>query len=257
MSNAAAVSIQNLTKQFGGILAVDHISMEVKPGEIHGVIGPNGAGKTTLFNLITGIYTPTEGQVLVDGERITGLSPHTIANAGIARTFQNIRLFKELSCFENVVTACQNEVKYNFLQGCLRTPKYYREERRIQKKAQAILESIDLWAVHDQKSKNLPYGQQRKLEIARALAMDPKLLLLDEPAAGMNEDETNQLAGFIRQIRDQYQVTIILIEHHMDLIMEICDAIDVFNFGKKLASGTAEAIQNNPEVIEAYLGVDD
>lgn len=254
---ASSLEIRGVTKRFGGICAVNDIHIAVAPGSIHGIIGPNGAGKTTMFNLITGIYQPTEGQILISGRDITGKSPHQIARLGVARTFQNIRLFGELSVYENIITACQDRLSYSAVDGCLRTPKFRRQEAAIARLAEEILESLGLWELREHRANNLPYGQQRRLEIARALATDPCLLLLDEPAAGMNEEESYQLSQFVKKIRKEYRVTIVLIDHHMDVIMDTCDRITVFNFGTKLAEGSPEQIQENPAVIEAYLGVDE
>lgn len=246
--------IDHVTKRFGGVIALNDVSFDVTQGEIHGLIGPNGAGKTTLFNLITGIYSPTEGKIELNGRSLVGMSPHQTANLGIARTFQNIRLFDELSVYQNLITACQKHLSYHLADGLFKTPKYRREEKEIAKLTETTLQQIGLWELRDQLAGNLPYGQQRRLEIARALVTDPQLLLLDEPAAGMNEDESIKLSDFIRSIQNMYDTTILIIDHHMDVIMGICDHITVFNFGSKLAEGTPAEIQGNERVIEAYLG---
>ena len=254
MSCAASLSVEHLTKQFGGVVALNDVTFEVKPGEIHGLIGPNGAGKTTLFNLITGIYRPTEGDLKLNGQSLVGKESHEAANMGIARTFQNIRLFGELSVYQNLITACQKHLSYSLLDGFLRTAKYRQQEREIAELTERTLKQIGLWDLREQMAGNLPYGQQRRVEIARALVTDPQLLLLDEPAAGMNEEETGKLSEFIRSIQEQNPVTILIIDHHMDVIMTICDRITVFNFGSLLVEGTPEEIQTNEAVIEAYLG---
>lgn len=235
MRRAASLKIDHVTKRFGGVIALNDVSFDVTQGEIHGLIGPNGAGKTTLFNLITGIYSPTEGKIELNGRSLVGMSPHQTANLGIARTFQNIRLFDELSVYQNLITACQKHLSYHLADGLFKTPKYRREEKEIAKLTETTLQQIGLWELRDQLAGNLPYGQQRRLEIARALVTDPQLLLLDEPAAGMNEDESIKLSDFIRSIQNMYDTTILIIDHHMDVIMGICDHITVFNFGSKLA----------------------
>lgn len=254
MRRAASLKIDHVTKRFGGVIALNDVSFDVTQGEIHGLIGPNGAGKTTLFNLITGIYSPTEGKIELNGRSLVGMSPHQTANLGIARTFQNIRLFDELSVYQNLIMACQKHLSYHLADGLFKTPKYRREEKEIAKLTETTLQQIGLWELRDQLAGNLPYGQQRRLEIARALVTDPQLLLLDEPAAGMNEDESIKLSDFIRSIQNMYDTTILIIDHHMDVIMGICDHITVFNFGSKLAEGTPAEIQGNERVIEAYLG---
>ena len=257
MDKAASLEIKNVTKTFGGVTAVNDVSFSVKPKQIFGIIGPNGAGKTTLFNMITGVYPPTMGEILLDGDSVVGKTTYQIAHSGVARTFQNIRLFSELSVYDNMITSCQKHITYNMLDGMLKTPKYRQQERKMAELAEETLKAVGIWELRDQISSNLPYGQQRRLEIARALITDPKLLLLDEPAAGMNEDESAKLSGLIKDIRSKYGLTIVVIDHHMDVIMDTCDTITVLNFGSKLAEGTPQEIQSNPLVIEAYLGVDE
>lgn len=253
-----ALIIQDVSKRFGGIVATDHVNLKIRPGQIFGIIGPNGAGKTTLFNMITGVYKPTEGDILLYGESIVKNMPYQIARKGIARTFQNIRLFSDLSVYENVHIAYQNNMTYSLLEGVIKNKKYREEERICAEKCEAILKEIGLWDVKDHLAGNLPYGMQRRLEIVRALATNPKVLLLDEPAAGMNEDESADLADMIRGIPQRYHgITILVIDHHMDVIMRVCDEITVINFGKQLATGRPSEIQNNQEVINAYLGVGD
>lgn len=248
------LQISNLTKRFGGLAAVNDVSFSVPEHGIVGLIGPNGAGKTTIFNLITGVYAATSGTILFKGQSIVGLEPYKIADKGITRTFQNIRLFKNLSVFDNVLTACHRSAQYNLLESALRLPRYRKEEKKLHAKAEELLSIMGISQWRDLEADNLPYGLQRRLEIVRALALDPKLLLLDEPAAGMNPDETEQLMSLIARLRDEFNLTILVIEHHMDLIMGICEKIVVLNFGVKLAEGTADSISNNPLVIEAYLG---
>lgn len=254
MSQAASLSVDHVTKQFGGVVALNDVTFEVAPMEIHGLIGPNGAGKTTLFNLITGIYRPTKGDIRLNGQSLVGKEPHQAANLGVARTFQNIRLFGELSVYQNLITACQKHLNYRLIDGLLQTPKYRRQEKEIAELTERTLKQIGLWDLREQMAGNLPYGQQRRMEIARALVTDPQLLLLDEPAAGMNEEETANLSVFIRSIQEMYPVTILIIDHHMDIIMTTCDRITVFNFGSLLVEGKPEEIQTNEAVIEAYLG---
>jgi branched-chain amino acid transport system ATP-binding protein len=248
--------------QFGGVIAVNELAIDVNEHEIVALIGPNGAGKTTAFNMITGVYKPTSGTVQytdVQGNQIdiTGKKPSDIAKLGIARTFQNIRLFKELSVYENVMIAKHLHLKANFLAATLHLPGYNKEQAEAEASVEKLLKSVNLWELRNEKASALPYGQQRHLEIVRALATEPRLLLLDEPAAGMNPKETEELTAFIRQIRDQYNLTIFLIEHHMDLVMEISDRIYVLDFGMTIAQGDPQSIQNNQRVITAYLGEDE
>ena len=248
------LQLQNVVKRFGGITASNNITINVPEGSIYGIIGPNGAGKTTLFNMITGVYDCTEGTVLFEGEKINGLPTHEIAVRGIARTFQNIRLFGDLTVYDNLMTACQKNITYSLLDGILRTKKCQAQERESRAFCDQLLAEVGLSDQRDQKANNLPYGMQRRLEIARALATCPKVILLDEPAAGMNPSETAELMENIRRIRDTFQIAILLIEHDMNLVMGICEGICVLNFGQIIAKGTPTEIQNNPEVIKAYLG---
>lgn len=246
---------QNATMQFGGLTAVNDFNLSINEGEIVALIGPNGAGKTTAFNMITGVYTPTKGNVIYGGNDITGNRPDIITQKGIARTFQNIRLFKELSVLDNVLIANHLHLKSGLFSAILKLPKYRREERSIREKSLALIERVGLLDVINEKASSLPYGKQRRLEIARALATNPKLLLLDEPAAGMNPKETEELTEFIREIRDEFNLTIFMIEHHMQVVMGISDRIYVLDYGVTIAKGTPYEIQNNQRVIEAYLGV--
>lgn len=248
------LSVKNIGISFGGLHAVDSFNISIKKGELYGLIGPNGAGKTTVFNLLTGVYKPDMGMISLDGVNITGLSTIEINKAGIARTFQNIRLFKNLTVLDNVKCGLHNEYKYSSLSGILRLPSYFKTEKIMNEKAYEILEVFGLENEAKLLSSNLPYGKQRKLEIARALATNPKLLLLDEPAAGMNPSETEELMATISLVRKQYDVTILLIEHDMKLVAGICEKIFVLNFGIELANGIPQEVLNDPEVIKAYLG---
>ncbi|WP_456082540.1 ABC transporter ATP-binding protein [Leptotrichia sp.] len=244
----------NLGISFGGLRAVDDVNIEIKEGELIGLIGPNGAGKTTIFNLLTGVYKPTDGDISINGTSTNKKTTPQIVALGVARTFQNIRLFKNLSVLDNVKLALNNSMSYSTLSAVLRLPKYWREERIATDTALDLLDIFDMAEMANITAGNLSYGQQRKLEIARALATSPKLLLLDEPAAGMNPNETKELMNTIRFIRDKFKISILLIEHDMDLVMGICERLYVLNFGKIIASGLPEEIQNNKEVITAYLG---
>lgn len=239
---------------FGGLCAVSDFNLELQPGELVGIIGPNGAGKTTVFNLITGVYRASEGSIRFKGTELVGKTPHQITALRIGRTFQNIRLFRDLSVLDNVRIAHYAQVKYSPLEALLQIGRYHREERRIIENSQRLLSIFKLEQLAGETAKNLPYGLQRRLEIARALAIGPELLLLDEPAAGMNPNEIDQLMEFIQWIRREFQLTILLIEHQMKLVMGICERIKVLDFGETLAEGPPEAIQNDPQVLEAYLG---
>jgi branched-chain amino acid transport system ATP-binding protein len=250
------LSTQALTRRFGGLVAVNQVSLDVKEHEIFGLIGPNGAGKTTLFNMITGLLPPSSGQLLYQGRDITHLRPHQVAARGIARTFQNIRLFGNLTVLENVMIAHHLHTKSNFLKGLLGLPSASTEEQHSYLRSWELLDRVGLSNRAHEQAKNLPYGDQRRLEIARALALDPHVLLLDEPAAGMNPNEKQQLSEFIDQLRSQFQLTILLIEHHVPLVMRLCDRIAVLNFGELIALGDPATVRNDPAVIEAYLGVE-
>lgn len=252
------LKVTDLTKNFGGLCAVNKVNMEINQGELIGLIGPNGAGKTTLFNLLTGVYEPSEGTIELNVDEkmvsIGGIKPYKITAMGVARTFQNIRLFKNLKVIDNVKIAMHKDIKYGTLAAILRLPSFYAEEERIYNEALALLKEVGLDHKKDELACNLPYGEQRRLEIARALATNPKILFLDEPAAGMNPQETNDLTNLIHHLRDKYHFTIILIEHDMSLVMTICERIFVLDYGRCIANGTPEEIKNNPRVIEAYLG---
>lgn len=245
---------ENVSMVFGGLKAVSDFNIKLGAGELVGLIGPNGAGKTTAFNMLTGVYQPTTGSITFDGENIVGKKPYQVTKAGIARTFQNIRLFSELTVLENVKIAFQSRVKYGLLETVFRVGRYFTEENAIEAEARRLLSIFHLEGLADETAKNLPYGAQRRLEIARALATKPKLLLLDEPAAGMNPQETQELMEMIRWIRKEFGLTILLIEHDMALVMGICERIYVLEYGEIIAEGTPKEIRENPEVIRAYLG---
>ena len=250
----ALLEVKSLGISFGGLRAVDDFNLKIEKGQLYGLIGPNGAGKTTVFNMLTGVYKPTDGSIFLDGENITGKKTIDINKHGIARTFQNIRLFHQQSVIDNVKIGLHNEHTYSTLSGILRLPSYRKSEKIMNEKAMELLEVFDLQDEADILASNLPYGKQRKLEIARALATDPKLLLLDEPAAGMNPHETKELMETIRFVRDKFDMTVLLIEHDMKLVSGICEELTVLNFGQVLAQGKTSDVLNNPEVIKAYLG---
>lgn len=250
----ALLEVKNLGISFGGLRAVNEFHLHIEKGCLYGLIGPNGAGKTTVFNLLTGVYRPSEGIITLDGESMVGKKTIDINKAGIARTFQNIRLFKDLTVLDNVKAGLHNHYKYSAIEGILRLPKYFKVEREMDEKAMELLKVFDLDSQAKTLASNLPYGKQRKLEITRALATEPKLLLLDEPAAGMNPNETKELMETIRFVRDTFDMTILLIEHDMKLVSGICEELTVLNFGEVLAEGQTSDVLNNPEVIKAYLG---
>ena len=249
----ALLEVKNLGIQFGGLRAVDEFNLQIEKGALYGLIGPNGAGKTTVFNMLTGVYKPTDGDILLDGKSIVGKSQIDINKMGIARTFQNIRLFRQMSVLDNVKVGLHNQIRYSTVAGIFKLPSYFKKEKLMNEKAMSLLKVFDLQDEAEVLASNLPYGKQRKLEIARALATNPKLLLLDEPAAGMNPNETAELMDTIRYVRKEFDMTILLIEHDMRLVSGICEELTVLNFGKVLAQGKTSEVLQNPEVITAYL----
>lgn len=250
----ALLQVQNMTHFFGGLRAVYNFNMEIEPGQVRGLIGPNGAGKTTIFNLITGIYRPTEGEVLLDGKNLVGLQPYDIAAIGISRTFQNLRLWRHMTVLDHVKLARYSKIRYGLLGAFFGTPQRHREEAESEEMAYSLLEMVGIPHVANEVVINLPYGIQRRVEMARALASEPQLLLLDEPTAGMNPEELAEMVQVIRRIRDELGLAIFLIEHRMKVVMDLCEMIQTIDFGALIAEGTPEEIQNNPRVIDAYLG---
>lgn len=248
------LKIDNLSKHFGGVKAVNNFNLSLQEGRIHGLIGPNGAGKTTIFNIITSIYKPTEGTVIFRNKEISGMKTYSIAREGIGRTFQNIKLFSNLSVLENVLIAGNQDTTYNMLESFIKTVKFRRQEKSLYNKSMMLLEFVGLQEIANKRANNLPYGHQRRLEIARALALNPQLLLLDEPAAGMNSEESKELVSFIYNIKEKFNLTILIIEHHMDVITELCDECTVLNFGETIAEGPPSTVKKIQFVIEAYLG---
>ncbi len=250
------LEIRGLTQIFGGLKAVSDFNVKLQPGELSGLIGPNGAGKTTIFNLVSGFYQPTEGEILIDGVPTAGLKPHKVTALGVARTFQNIRLWNDMTVLDNIRVAQHYQLGYGFFHSIRRSKLYQRREAEITQEANELLDVFDLKKYADDFPKNLPYGTQRKLEIARALSIHPKLLLLDEPAAGLNSADSHDLIRLIRWIHNKFDVTIWMIEHHMDVMMELCEEIKVIDFGETIAEGKAEYVRNHPAVMTAYLGDD-
>jgi branched-chain amino acid transport system ATP-binding protein len=251
---SSLLEVRHVTRRFGGLTAVKDLVMDVKRGALYGLIGPNGAGKTTVFNLLTGVYDPSEGEIHFDGRRVDGKPPYELARQGIARTFQNIRLFTDMTVLENVMAAKHLRSRQVIADAVLRSGRHLREERTIRARAMELLKIFDLDGLADEAATALPYGSQRRLEIARALATEPKLLLLDEPAAGMNPQESKELMELIRWIRDEFALTVILVEHNMRVVMGICETVQVIDYGEVIATGTPAEIQSNRDVIEAYLG---
>ena len=254
---STVMKVEKISIEFGGLKAVSDFSLSLEQGELVGLIGPNGAGKTTVFNMLTGVYLPSAGKIELDGRSLVKVAPHAINHRGVARTFQNIRLFKEMTVLENVLISHHARVPYSILSGFLHLPSFHRKERDMRREALELLEIFHIGDKQDELAKNLPYGEQRKLEIVRALATNPKVLLLDEPAAGMNPQETHDLMGLIRFVRDRFQLTILLIEHDMSGVMGICERILVLDYGQTIASGKPEQISRDPLVIKAYLGEED
>ena len=252
----ALLEVTNLGIAFGGLQAVAQLDMKIEQGHLYGLIGPNGAGKTTVFNMLTGVYNPTEGDIILDVKNVTGKIPEKICRAGVARTFQNIRLFDKLTVLDNVKVGLHNQITYSVLTGIFRLPGFFRKEKAMNEKAMELLRIFDLDKEANLPAASLPYGKQRKLEIARALATNPKLLLLDEPAAGMNPNETAELMETVRFVKDKFKIAILLIEHDMNFVMGICEHITVLDYGRVIASGTGDQVRNNPKVIAAYLGGD-
>ena len=248
------LEVRDVSKRFGGLQALSDVNLHIEQGQVYGLIGPNGAGKTTFFNVITGLYTPDSGSFELAGQRYEPTAVHKVAQAGIARTFQNIRLFKELSVIDNIKVGLHESMKYNLASSLIRLPNYWKEEKKCTERALELLDIFHMADLANVQAGSLPYGAQRRLEIMRALATSPKLLLLDEPAAGMNPSETAELTETIRRIRYEFDIAVLLIEHDMSLVMGICEGIAVLNFGRIIAKGTPDEIRNNPQVIEAYLG---
>ncbi|MDL2235246.1 ABC transporter ATP-binding protein [Christensenellaceae bacterium OttesenSCG-928-L17] len=255
--STTVLCMEQVEKHFGGVRAIDSFSLTLQEGAIYGLIGPNGAGKTTIFNTITGIYTPSAGKISFFDKDITNIRPFEAAQLGIGRTFQNIRLFSNMSVLQNVIMACSMDADYKLPAAILRLKKYRKREKEIHEKAMGLLETMGLEERANERANSLPYGHQRKLEIARAMALNPKLLLLDEPAAGMNADEEKELVEFIKGIHKRFSLTILLIEHHMDVVANLCDHVTALNFGKTIAEGTPQEVKSNRTVIDAYLGVEE